>query len=120
MFNPSREAIAAARTATRRARERALTAVPTPSQIRRSPLMSQYARTIDPVPRGGRRSEVVPAHGTRARYNSRRYPCRDKCCREANARYMARYRGTDEDRAPAPAGRAVARPAVRQLPLRVG
>jgi hypothetical protein len=84
-----------ARTATRRASERNLTAVPTPSALR-SPSTSQPRRTVGGVPRGGQRRDDVPPHGTRARYNSRRYPCRQPCCRAANRAYMARYRHGDE------------------------
>ena len=34
----------------------------------------------------------LPAHGTRARYVSRRDPCRCAACTHANTSYMARYR----------------------------
>lgn len=95
LFNPARQAIEDARKATRRARERNLTAVPTPSALR-SPSLSQGRRTVGAMPRGGVPADFVPAHGTRARYNSRRYGCRCNRCRGANNAYMARYRHGDD------------------------
>jgi hypothetical protein len=104
----SRAALVEARAAVRRARERGLTAVPTPSAITRSPAVSQAPGTVRAtMPRGGQHSPL-PAHGTRARYNHRRAACRCEACCAANTAYMARYRGI-ADRSRARVGQVQAR-----------
>lgn len=34
----------------------------------------------------------LPPHGTRKRYMHKTHPCREECCREANRRYMEKWR----------------------------
>ncbi|HEU5241179.1 MAG TPA: hypothetical protein VFU25_04135 [Ornithinibacter sp.] len=100
LIGPPERPLAAARDAVRRARERALTAVPTPSPPSWSPFVSQAASTLDEVPRGRPAAPDPPPHGTRARYNHRENPCRCTRCRVANTRYIAAYRARprhDED-----------------------
>ena len=93
LFDLKGQALAEARTAVRRARERAGTAVPTPSALPgphpRS--VSVRAGTLVPVPRGSS-PDPAPAHGTRARYNLQRAPCRCSACCQANTRYIRAYR----------------------------
>jgi hypothetical protein len=92
LFDLRAQALASARTAVRRAREQALTAVPEPSTLGGGPrLMSARERTIGSVTRG-RVAVALPSHGTRARYNQRGEPCRCEPCKAANARYMRGYR----------------------------
>jgi hypothetical protein len=92
LFDSHAQALAAARTAVRRAREQALTAVPEPSTLGGGPRpMSARERTIGAVTRG-RVAVALPSHGTRARYNNRDGPCRCEPCKAANARYMRGYR----------------------------
>jgi hypothetical protein len=98
---PSTRYLADARSAVRRARERALTAAPTPTSLRArspaaSPSVSQHPRTITDVPRG-RVAQPLPPHGTRARYNARHDPCRCASCKLANRAYMRSYRQAGPD-----------------------
>lgn len=57
---------------------------------------SGSARTSSPMSPGLARSQmgVPPEHGTRARYVSRNFPCREKCCVQANAAYLKVYKQT--------------------------
>ena len=101
LLPPPEKPLAAARAAVRRAREKALTAVPTPSGLTPpgSAPLSHPRPTVGEVPRG-RPAAPVPPHGTRARYNHRTDPCRCTRCRVANTRYIAAYRtraALDED-----------------------
>ena len=105
LLPPPEKPLQAARDAVRRARERALTAVPAPSSLTPpgSASLSHPRPTIDGVPRG-RPAADPPSHGTRARYNYRPRPCRCTNCRVANTRYIAAYRtraalAHDEDQA---------------------
>ena len=105
LIGPPEAPLAKARDAVRRARERALTAVPAPSSLTPpgSRPLSHPRPTIDEVPRG-RPAADPPSHGTRARYNYRPRPCRCTNCRVANTRYIAAYRtraalAHDEDQA---------------------
>jgi hypothetical protein len=41
---------------------------------------------------------IPPEHGTRARYVSRYYNCKCELCKDANARYMIRYRSDRKQR----------------------
>jgi hypothetical protein len=34
----------------------------------------------------------LPPHGTRARYEHRRHPCHEACCRRAHAEWTREYR----------------------------
>lgn len=94
LIGPPEAPLAKARDAVRRARERALTAVPAPSSLTPpgSARLSHPRPTIDEVPRGRPAAIDPPPHGTRARYNHRENPCRCTRCRVANTRYIAAYR----------------------------
>jgi hypothetical protein len=88
------QAVGLARSAVRRARERALTANPATMAGPRpqaSGHVSHPLRTIEVVPRGSLPAPA-PAHGTRARYNLKRAPCRCPSCCQANTRYIRSYR----------------------------
>jgi hypothetical protein len=91
LFDLKGQALAEARTAVRRARERALTAVPRPSLPPGPRKVSPRARTIVGVPRGPL-AQPAPAHGTPARYNHKTDPCRCPRCTQANTRYIRSYR----------------------------
>jgi hypothetical protein len=110
MFDLRGQALAEARTAVRRARERAGTAVPSPSLPGPHPRsVSVRGNTIVPVPRGSS-PDPAPPHGTRARYNLQRAPCRCKACCLANTVYIRGYRERTrhEGLTPLIAGRNVA------------
>jgi hypothetical protein len=104
LLPPPEAPLRAARDAVRRAREKALTAVPTPSSLTPpgSAPLSHPRPTVEGVPRGRPAAPDPPPHGTRARYNHRAAPCRCTRCRVANTRYIAAYRTRvtlDEDHA---------------------
>lgn len=107
LIGPPEAPLAKARDAVRRAREKALTAVPAPSSLTPpgSRPLSRPRPTVDEVPRGRPAAPLPPPHGTRARYNHREAPCRCTRCRVANTRYIATYRlaqrgqGLDDDQA---------------------
>lgn len=91
LFDVRGHAVRTARDAIRRARERDLTASPTGGLPPHPRSLSQGERTIGVVPRGSLPSPA-PAHGTRARYNLKRAPCRCPSCCQANTRYIRAYR----------------------------
>jgi hypothetical protein len=93
LFDLRGQHIDEARAAVRRARERGLTVVPTPSALPGPHPRSVSVRgnTIVPVPRGSS-PDPAPPHGTRARYNLQRAPCRCSACRQANTVYIRGYR----------------------------
>jgi hypothetical protein len=88
LFDYRGHALRSARDAIRRAREQDLTAKPTPSYPRS---VSVRAGTVEVVPRGSL-AQPPPPHGTRARYNLKRSPCRCPACCQANTRYIRSYR----------------------------
>ncbi len=95
LFDLRGQAIRSARDAVRRAKERNLTAVPEPSLFPTGPRpLSVRERTIGAVPRGSI-AEPMPSHGTRARYNHKRLPCRCPRCCHANTEYIRSYRHRD-------------------------
>jgi hypothetical protein len=92
LFDLRGQHLAEARAAVRRARERDLTARPTPSTLGPHPRsVSVRAGTVEVVPRGSV-AQPPPPHGTRARYNLKRSPCRCTACCQANTRYIRAYR----------------------------
>jgi hypothetical protein len=107
LFDLRGRAIEEARTAVRRARERAGTAVPVPSLPGPHPRSVSYrAGTVEAVPRGAL-AQPAPAHGTRARYNLKRSPCRCRACCQANTRYIRSYRHRNDGPTLALTGRDV-------------
>lgn len=96
LFDVRGHAIRTARDAIRRAQEKSLTAVPEPSLFPTGPRpLSSRERTIGAVPRGSI-AEPMPSHGTRARYNHKRLPCRCQRCRYANTAYIRSYRDREQ------------------------
>lgn len=92
LFDIRGQHLAEARAAVRRARERNLTAAPSPSSLPAYPRSVSYrAGTVEVVPRGST-AQPAPPHGTRARYNLKRSPCRCPSCCQANTRYIRAYR----------------------------
>lgn len=91
LFDLRGQHLAEARMAVRQARERAGTAAPASGLPAYPRSMSVRAGTVEVVPRGSL-AQPAPPHGTRARYNLKRSPCRCSACCQANTRYIRSYR----------------------------